>query len=162
MTSSTAVHALQPGEHHLVNLGRRGQNGSLGYCIGLTLRLQLQEVSLVSLPRWRIGLPGGRQNQSQREKTQREKDLLKSSFHYSAPPVTCTHGGTSIQPGPRKKVPMTIRTRLATTKIVNSHSAHFRSPGRRLGFLSRYGIASRANTIRAGATTRSEHTSELQ
>ena len=59
---------------------------------------------------------------SQRQNAQREEDLLESALHYSAPATTCTHGGTSAQPGPRKKVPMTISTRLATTKMVKSQS----------------------------------------
>src|SRR5579862_3462697 len=48
---------------------------------------------------------------------------------------------------------MTIRMRLTATKVVKSQMAHFRSEGRRLGLRSKYGMARRARTIKAGATT---------
>src|ERR1022692_2575983 len=153
MAGGAAINALQAREQCLVNLRRRGENGGLCNRVGFALRLKLQKVLLISLPRWRIGLPRRGQYQRQRNETQRKEELLQSPFHYSAPETTCTHGGTIAQPGPRKKVPITIRARLATTKKVNSQRINLRSAGRRLGFLSRYGIAISASTIKAGATT---------
>src|ERR1019366_1974980 len=102
---------------------------------------------------WRVSLPFGRKDKRQREDAESEEGLLEFAFHHSAPPVTWTHGGTSAQPGPRKKVPTTISATLATTKSVKSQRINLRSAGRRLGFLSRYGIAISASTIKAGATT---------
>src|SRR5665213_3612321 len=102
MAGGAAVNALQAREQCLVNLRRRGENGGLCDRVGFALRLKLQKVLLISLPRWRIGLPRRGEDQRQRNQTQREEELLQSPFHYSAPETTCTHGGTSAQPGPRK------------------------------------------------------------
>src|ERR1035437_5517362 len=148
-----AVHTLEACEHYLVNLERCGQDGAFCGGVRFVLGLKLKEVSLIGLPRWCVGLPLRRENKGQREDAESEEGLLESAFHYSTPPVTCTHGGTNAQPGPRKKVPTTIRTTLATTNGVKSQRISLRSAGRRLGFLSRYGIRSSASTIRAGATT---------
>ena len=88
MAGGAAVDALQAGEHDLVDLERGGQNG--GFCCGVRfiLRFKLQEVSLIVLPRWRVGLPFGRKDESQRENAEGEEDLLEFAFHYSAPPTT--------------------------------------------------------------------------
>ena len=137
MACGAAVHALQARQQCLVNLGRRGQNGGFGCRVLLVLRLKLQKASLIGLPRGCVGLITRCENKSQREKTERKEGDLQSAFHYSAPPTTCTHGGTSAQPGPRKKVPTTIKTRLATTKMVKSQRINLRSASRRLGFRSR-------------------------
>ena len=45
------------GQHDLVNLRRRGEDGGLGRGVGFALRLKLLEVVLIGLPGWRVGLP---------------------------------------------------------------------------------------------------------
>ena len=88
MAGGAAVHALQAREHYLVNLEAGCQDGGLGRGVRFPLRFKLQEAPLVVLPRWRVGLPFGGKDQSQRKDAQRKEDLLESAFHYSTPPST--------------------------------------------------------------------------
>jgi len=69
VAGGAAIHALQSGEHYLVNLGRCCQHCGLGYGIRLALSLKLKEVVLIGLPGRRVGLPSRGNYEHKRQNT---------------------------------------------------------------------------------------------
>src|SRR5918996_907363 len=63
------------------------------------------------------------------------------------------HGHTKLNPGPRKKAPMTVRIMKNISSIVKSTMAILRSPGLVLGFRSAYGSTNSSTKNRVGTIT---------
>ncbi len=107
VAGGAAVHALQAGEQHLVDLRAACQHRGLGHRVGLALRFQLVELPLVGFPRracwparWRPA-----SGASAKQGSAKKKNCGSLRSIYSPPATTWTHGGTNAQPGTAEESP---------------------------------------------------------